>query len=299
MHYRFGDFILDVEHRNLSCRGNAIACDDRMITLLDMLIQAYPAHCEQQILLQKIWPNTVVSNWSIARLISDTRKLFKANGLNTQLIQTLHGRGYRLSHDIANQLQRLNAHSESQTAPAVYPHANKAIENSTLVKANSRLATRILILAAMGLVLLLGVLFLWPQGHDELKISEAPGVKGRILWVDDHPQNNEAERQYLQQHNLAVYLTSTTEEALMLTSMYQYDVIITDMGRQQDPLAGLKLTKTLRQTGNNTPIYIYTIMPSEAQQQLVFQFGAQGIAVDDKSLYQLLAPLLLTPDGES
>lgn len=100
MYYRFGDFTLDVEHRNLICRDSAIACDDRMITLLNVLIQAYPAHCEQHILLQKIWPNTVVSHWSIARLISDTRKLFKAHGLNTQLIQTLHGRGYRLSHEV-------------------------------------------------------------------------------------------------------------------------------------------------------------------------------------------------------
>lgn len=149
---------------------------------------------------------------------------------------------------------------------------------------------------AIGLLLLLGAQLLWSPSHDELKIGEAPSVKGRILWVDDHPQNNEAERQYLQQHNLAVYLTTTTEEALMLTSMYQYDVIITDMGRQQDPLAGLKLTKTLRETGNTTPIYIYTIIPSEAQQQLVFQFGAQGIAVDDESLYQLLEPLLLAPE---
>ncbi|NMH66622.1 response regulator [Shewanella salipaludis] len=323
MHYRFDAFSIDITRRSLSCNGTPMNCDDRVISLLELLIEAYPAHCDQALLLERIWPNTVVSNWSVARLISDSRKLFKAAGLEVPLIQTLHGRGYRLSHEVATRLQpgtvldaapNSESHAETYAESQAETHAENYVESHadagltrpqragssaqqiappSASAATYRRLLRPALIAGGLLAALLGGMALWPgETRDRLEIGEPQGVKGRILWVDDHPQNNEAERQYLQRHHLAVYITSTTAEAMMLLSMYKYDAIITDMGRGEEPLAGLKLTQAVRAGGNHTPIYLYTIMPSEAQRKLVLAHGAQGIAVDSETLYLLLQPLL-------
>ncbi|WP_341501291.1 winged helix-turn-helix domain-containing protein [Gallaecimonas sp. GXIMD4217] len=274
MRYHFNNFTLDCEQLSLTLADHCLTLDARMARLLTLLIEAYPDHLGQRQLLEQIWPDTVVSNWSISRLVSDTRKLFQEHGIDEPVIQTLHGRGYRLAPELRAQLKA----SPGEATPDV---------------GHNRRPYRLLAAAAL-LAVLAGSAYQWAtKGKDasQLVIGEAGDTKGRILWVDDHPQNNGQERQFLAQRRIAVYTTASTEEALILLSMYSYDAVISDMGRNGDNLAGLKLLKTMRARGDDTPFFLYTILPSSAQTQLVASHGGQGVAVKSQALYEQLLPL--------
>ena len=274
MTYTLPPLTLDVQGRSLTCHGQKLHCDERTLLLMQLLIEHFPEPVDQQMLLDTLWPNTVVSSWSVARLISDTRKLFKDAGVTESVIQTLHGRGYRLEPELAARLQTA---PQQETATTTQTHP-----------ATKRRAHPLLWAALAATVLLAGVWQYLSQHPQTLLIGEPADVKGRLLWVDDHPSNNQAEITSLKKRNIAVYTTTSTDEALMLLSMYRYDVIISDMGRGEDSLAGLKLVESLRQSGDNTPFFLYTILPSDAQRQLVLEHGAQGVAVDEEALFALL-----------
>ena len=126
---------------------------------------------------------------------------------------------------------------------------------------------------------------------DKLRIGEAPGVVGRVLWVDDHPENNASEKAFLEEHHIAVYTVTNTEDALHLLAMYNYGAVISDMGRGQEPLAGFKLVEAMRASGDTTPYFLYTILPSEVQQGLLSRHGGQGVATTSQELYQLVLPV--------
>ncbi|WP_160151445.1 response regulator [Microbulbifer sp. ALW1] len=333
MQYGFDKFILDTGQWHLTAGGAALDADARQLHLLSLLIGAYPDCCERQFLLDQLWPNTVVSHWSLGRLVSDTRKWFREQGYQGPLIQTLHGRGYRLSPELAERMQPL-AESAAEELPlpdrpdvAMIPEPLPAMEGGAATEfsehspapapapdsaaaAPPRLSYW-RTLAGLGVLLLITALTVYlitarriPSEGVPLVIGEAPNVRGRLLWVDDNPDNNIAERSYFESQGVAVYIATNTEDALVLLSMYRYDAVISDMGRGDEPLAGFKLMERIRSKQNQTPYFLYTIMPSESQRQLVRQRGGNGVAVTSEELYQLVLPLLerqsgAEPEGQS
>lgn len=110
-----------------------------------------------------------------------------------------------------------------------------------------------------------------------------------ILWVDDHPANNQVEVAAFKQRRIAVHLAETTEDALKLLAMNRYDLVISDLGRGEDRLAGLKMTKVLRERGNMVPIVIYTVRPrtaagEKAQLQMVAEAGVTDLALTPQEI---------------
>ena len=129
--------------------------------------------------------------------------------------------------------------------------------------------------------------------------SEAGDAIGRILWVDDHPENNVTERNAFEEQNIAVYTVVTTDEALTLLSMYpHYDAVISDMGRDGEPLAGLKLLQEMRARGDETPFYLYTILTSDTQREVLSDHGGQGAAETREELYGFIIPLVQQKTAE-
>jgi hypothetical protein len=68
----------------------------------------------------------------------------------------------------------------------------------------------------------------------------------RILWVDDHPENNSDEAAILSAFGVSIQFATTTREALNLLSSEQFDVAISDSereGRQDEGIRFLDETK--------------------------------------------------------
>ncbi|MBY6186531.1 winged helix-turn-helix domain-containing protein [Marinobacter hydrocarbonoclasticus] len=283
MNYRFDRFALDLTHQRLTCDQQLLSSDPRLIRLLQLLIEAAPEPVDSDTLLRELWPDTQVSHWSISRLISDARKLFKGAGADFTVIQTLHGRGYRLASDL---VQRLESDLPSPPPPPVSPpdESSKSPTSLNLLP----WPVRLLLLSQIILASILAWQLLRPA-EPPLRLGEPPNPAGRILWVDDHPENNLMERRVLQQQRIAVYTTTSSHEAMLLLDLYQYDLIISDMGRAGESLAGLNLVASLREQGDHTPYLLYTIMVSDNMRVQADAHGAQGVAETSTALFHLIA----------
>ncbi len=86
----------------------------------------------------------------------------------------------------------------------------------------------------------------------------------QILWVDDHPENNLNERRMFRQLKAKVDVAESTDEALRLLRRGDYDLVLSDMLRGDDPTAGLTFLQRLPKA-NSTPVifYIGTVDPTK------------------------------------
>ncbi|GAA2756167.1 response regulator [Actinopolymorpha rutila] len=96
------------------------------------------------------------------------------------------------------------------------------------------------------------------------------------LWVDDRPDNNRYERQALEALGIRVDAATSTEEALDHLHQNPVDVVISDMGRSDDPHAGYTLLDKMRSGGNHTPFVIYAGSRSLQHNQEARSHGAEG-----------------------
>ena len=80
----------------------------------------------------------------------------------------------------------------------------------------------------------------------------------RILWADDHPENNRNERRMLRQLQADVGIATNSNEALEMMRCDFYDLVISDIARNdKDDLDGLQFLSELRKTDDDTPVIFY------------------------------------------
>lgn len=85
------------------------------------------------------------------------------------------------------------------------------------------------------------------------------GLSGKkILWVDDEPANNAFPKQLLEKAGVTFITTLSTDEALKCLEEDKFNLIISDMRRGENKIAGLELLKKLKEISNTTPVIIYT-----------------------------------------
>ncbi|MEP1447716.1 MAG: winged helix-turn-helix domain-containing protein [Paraglaciecola sp.] len=278
MIYQIACFEINTLSKQLSIHKKVVKADQRLPDLFIELVNHYPNHCSKSQLIEALWPDTVVSDWSISKLVSDARQLFKQNGYQQEVIQTLHGRGYRLASHLGDQILKI----EPQPVPTKIKHTP---DQPFLVSTRGKWSL------FTGLILICGVVWhLVSNQPQPLQKSEPVNSIGRLLWVDDNPQNNLTEKRFLEKHHITVYQVVSTEEALTSLELYEFGVIISDMGRDGEVLAGLNLLKALREKNNHTPFLFYTIVLTQTQQNIIEQYQGQGVAVEAKKLYQLVLP---------
>jgi CheY-like chemotaxis protein len=84
------------------------------------------------------------------------------------------------------------------------------------------------------------------------------GLEGRmVLWVDDHPENNEYQRKILEDVGVRFRLALSTDEAVEQYRKTKFDLIITDMGRASNEKAGLDLLQDLKRLESRTPVIVF------------------------------------------
>ena len=265
---RFGETIFDAAHGRLWRAGRSIALDRPTAAILGTLVAEADADVHKDRLLDAGWPGRTVHENSLAKAISRLRHMLETDG---EALRTVHGYGYRLVAD---------------PVAAEWPSRGLAGGRKSF---------------ALGFVALAVVAALWfvtsvpcASGAEERPLikGEAADSIGRVLWVDDHPENNSVERDYLENRKVAVYQVVTSEEALQLLAMYEYDAVISDMNRNDKPLEGINLVKEMRRGGDRTPFVLYSVVPSEAQRRLVSEAGGQAATVERDELYRLIAAML-------
>jgi CheY-like chemotaxis protein len=117
--------------------------------------------------------------------------------------------------------------------------------------------------------------------------------RNHILWVDDRPDNNIYARQAFEAFGIRFTLALSTTEALNLLSENKYVAIISDMGRKEGPQEGYVLLDTLRQQGNQTPLFIYAGSNSPAHKREAMEHGGQGSTNSVQELFQMVTRVVI------
>ena len=82
--------------------------------------------------------------------------------------------------------------------------------------------------------------------------------QAKILWVDDHPENNRNERKMLRQLKADIDNAKNSCDALEMIDCEIYDLIFSDIARDDEKdLNGLDFLKALREKGEIIPVIFY------------------------------------------
>ncbi|WP_335987289.1 response regulator [Glycomyces sp. MUSA5-2] len=88
---------------------------------------------------------------------------------------------------------------------------------------------------------------------------------GAILWVDDHPEWNEALIRLFRSAGIRVDTAVSTDDAMSDLARDSYDLVISDLGRPNEPdggNAGVNLVDRMVTAGIPTPVAIFSDVPA-------------------------------------
>lgn len=106
---------------------------------------------------------------------------------------------------------------------------------------------------------------------------ERLGREPRVLWVDDHPSNNRYETAAFEGMGLVVELCTTTRVAMeRLRRRGLFDVVISDMKREEGVQAGYDLLRRMRRRHDWTPFVIYASSDDRKDFDEAIERGATG-----------------------
>lgn len=152
----------------------------------------------------------------------------------------------------------------------------------------------------IALVLLAGLVavvsLVWAVLDKQGPISPGGAVvaprESTVLWVDDHPDNNVHERQSLESMGVRFVLARSNAEALEKATLQQPDVIISDMERPEDLVAGYALLESLRQLKKPIPAVIYSDSCSPERRAEAGRLGALGCTGSPHELFDYVRTAL-------
>lgn len=93
--YRFDDFDLDVENRQLLRDGQKLELNGRYFDALVLLVQEHGQLVKKDQFFKEVWGGTVVSDSALTQCIKDIRKQLGDDAFNPRYIKTVPGHGYR------------------------------------------------------------------------------------------------------------------------------------------------------------------------------------------------------------
>jgi len=117
-------------------------------------------------------------------------------------------------------------------------------------------------------------------------------AEATVLWVDDNPSNNIYERQALEALGIRFTLSLDTTDALEKLRSNKYDVVISDMGRGSERLAGYTLLDEKQKLNDITPVIFYTNRVSADMKQAARSKGAVGQASGPQELFSLVLEVI-------
>lgn len=99
---RFGTCVLDLASHRLYRDGQNVHITPKAFELLKILVDHAPKALTKAELLDRLWPNTFVSDDALARLVSDLRVATGDSARDAKVIRTIHGFGYAFDAEVQN-----------------------------------------------------------------------------------------------------------------------------------------------------------------------------------------------------
>jgi len=100
MRLRFGDVTFDSGRRALFRGPRALHLSPKAFRLLELLLSKRPDAVSKAEILEKVWPDAVVSEGSLAVLVRDLRTAVGDGAQEPPFLRTIHGFGYAFDGDV-------------------------------------------------------------------------------------------------------------------------------------------------------------------------------------------------------
>jgi len=101
MRTAFGDCVLDTGSRELRRNGEPVHLPPKAFQLLELLLAGRPQALSKEDLMQRLWPETFVTEASLSNLVADLRRAIGEEARRPRFIRTVHGFGYAWRDDAA------------------------------------------------------------------------------------------------------------------------------------------------------------------------------------------------------
>jgi DNA-binding winged helix-turn-helix (wHTH) protein len=98
---KFAEWTFDPEARELRRGDEPVHVAPKAFDLLHVLIAGRPRVLSKSELMQRIWPDTFVSEATLAALVGDLREIFGGGARASKVLRTAHGVGYAFCADAA------------------------------------------------------------------------------------------------------------------------------------------------------------------------------------------------------
>ncbi|OYT88675.1 MAG: hypothetical protein CFE43_21300 [Burkholderiales bacterium PBB3] len=93
--YRFGSCILDLQRRELLCKGKVVDLQLRSFDLLAHIVSHAPKALSKEELISAVWPTVHVTDGVLTSAITKIRRAIQDPDGAGRMLRTLHGIGYR------------------------------------------------------------------------------------------------------------------------------------------------------------------------------------------------------------
>jgi len=97
--YRFGDFVLDCDTRQLLRAGGEVHLSPKAFELLRVLLAGRPRAVSKAELLESLWPSTFVEETNLAGLAAEVRRALEDSATEPRFLRTVYRFGYRFVGD--------------------------------------------------------------------------------------------------------------------------------------------------------------------------------------------------------
>jgi DNA-binding winged helix-turn-helix (wHTH) protein len=90
----FGDFVLDLESRELLRGPHAVSLTPKAYQLLEILVTNRPKALSKFVLQERLWPDTFVVEKNLVNLIAEVRQSLGDDRAHPRFVRTVHRFGY-------------------------------------------------------------------------------------------------------------------------------------------------------------------------------------------------------------
>jgi CheY-like chemotaxis protein len=92
---------------------------------------------------------------------------------------------------------------------------------------------------------------------ERMTFVKLKNIAPRVLWIDDYPESNDAERKILESIGLHIVLTGTSEAAARLLRDAPPDLVISDIWREGNPAEGIEFHRRWYDEGQAAVPFIF------------------------------------------
>lgn len=121
--------------------------------------------------------------------------------------------------------------------------------------------------------------------------------RASLLWVDDHPENNQYEVMALSAFSIRITSVQSTADALIELTEHEFPLVITDLARktarEDDPNAGITLLNEISRRGLGTPCIVYAGAQAIRERESILAAGAMSVTNSPTELLSTVLNVLL------